>query len=119
MKWRGASVVVVCMWAAATSHASASAAAPADRFLDYDLGPCKEVFHEVAACEQREFAKQTVALNQVYSKLYRLYDADQRRTLRLAERTWVQFRDRDCDSAGTQFFYLMPLGDVDVATKVD
>jgi uncharacterized protein YecT (DUF1311 family) len=112
VKW-GAVLIAVGVLTAADSKVWA------EDYVDYDFGPCKRAAFDLPACEQREFAKQDVALNQVYSKLYRLYDPDQKRTLQTAERTWVRFRNEDCESAGSQYFYLMPLGEVELNTSDD
>jgi uncharacterized protein YecT (DUF1311 family) len=66
--------------------------------------PCHSVAtaDDRMACKTRQLTQQNQALGAIYSKYYAILSADQRKGLDAAERTWISFRDADCESARSQ-----------------
>ena len=64
-------------------------------------GPCMDKAngtYEMLECANDEFAIQDKALNEAYRKAMEGLNARQQGKLRTAQRTWIAFRDANCDS---------------------
>jgi uncharacterized protein YecT (DUF1311 family) len=53
---------------------------------------------EINACEYEIFRQADASLNRVYAQLAAKLDPDARKLLRDAERAWLDFRDKECES---------------------
>jgi uncharacterized protein YecT (DUF1311 family) len=53
---------------------------------------------EINECEDGIFRQADARLNRVYAQLAAKLDPDARKLLRDAERAWVDFRDKECES---------------------
>lgn len=60
---------------------------------------CKDpgTTYEMNVCAGRDFTKADAALNALYRQLYGKYDAGNKTLLQAAQRTWLKFRDDECD----------------------
>lgn len=62
--------------------------------------PCAEAAStlDMSICYSAELKKANKALNQFYQSLLKELDKADRESLRRAQRSWVQYRDADCES---------------------
>jgi uncharacterized protein YecT (DUF1311 family) len=59
--------------------------------------------YEINMCAGEVFTKADKALNAIYRQLYAKYDADNKKRLQTAQRSWLKFIDDECayETAGT------------------
>ncbi|EGK88589.1 DUF1311 domain-containing protein [Microcoleus vaginatus PCC 9802] len=58
---------------------------------------------EMNVCSSQEFESADKKLNQVYQQLQAKISSKQKQRLTAAQRTWIKFRDENCDYAKGQF----------------
>ena len=58
---------------------------------------------EMNVCSSQEFEAADKKLNQVYQQLQAKISTRQKQRLTVAQRTWIKFRDENCDYAKGQF----------------
>ena len=58
---------------------------------------------EMNVCSSQEFEGADKKLNQVYKQLQAKISSRQKQRLTAAQRTWIKFRDENCDYAKGQF----------------
>ncbi|MEG4021766.1 lysozyme inhibitor LprI family protein [Microcoleus sp. S13C4] len=58
---------------------------------------------EMNVCSSQEFEAADKKLNQVYQQLQAKISSRQKQRLTVAQRTWIKFRDENCDYAKGQF----------------
>ncbi len=74
---------------------------------------CKNAMTQMAMniCAGQDFQRSDAQLNQVYKQKMATLGADQQKKFKLAQRSWIAFRDSDCDfqSSGVEGGSIQPM----------